>query len=265
MGLKIRFLLTSKCTASCGYCHNEGQGKGGNLLSFATIRHVLNTLQANACQPEEIVLSGGEPTLHKQLGEIARICRASGAHVSMDSHAGHAALLAKALPYLDELKVHVDSFDPDEQQARMGIELSQVLSSIQHAQHYPLKLVTNHPLKCAKETSTFIRHARHIGIDCKIIEMFGQPGHVSLNEMDWRTQGYKWLGDAWLHENGKHRLFIKRCGAHHNDSNTLFIGADGIRRSLNGIILGCPDAFSIRMVRAHYATTMECTIRREAT
>lgn len=250
MGLKIRFLLTSKCTATCGYCHNEGQSQAGNLLSLDTIRQVLHTLHANACQPEEIVLSGGEPTLHKQLGDIARLCRASGAHVSMDSHAGHPTLLAAALPYLDELKVHVDSFDAAEQQASMGIELAQVLTSIRQAQSFPLQLRTNHPLKCAQETATFISHARQVGIDCKIIEMFGQNGHVSLDDMDWSAQGYHAQVDgSWLHDDGLHRLFTKRCGAHHNDYDTLFIGADGIRRALNGVIIGCPEAFSIKMVR----------------
>lgn len=252
MGLKIRFLLTSKCTATCGYCHNEGQGQGGNLLSMEVIRHVLDTLASNVCQPQEIVLSGGEPTLHKQLGDIARLCKASGTYVSMDSHVGHPKLLAPALPFLDELKVHVDSFDAEEQLARMGIPLEQVLTSVELAKQYPLKLGANHPLKCVRETSAFIRHARQAGIDCKLIELFGQKGRerVMLNDMDWLAHGYHAQEDgSWLHEDGRHRLFTKRCGAHHNDKSTLFIGADGIRRALNGVIIGRPEDFSMRMVR----------------
>lgn len=250
MGLKIRFLLTKACNATCGYCHNEGQGQSGSLLSIAVIRHVLDTLQANGCQPQEIVLSGGEPTLHKQLGEIARLCKASGAHVSMNSHAGLPVLLEKALPWLDELKVHVDSFDADAQQASMGIALDKVLTSIQLAKHYPLQLCTNHPLKCEQEAATFIRHARQVGIHCKIIELFGHEAQVRLDDMDWLAYGYQAQADgSWLHEDGRHRLFTKRCGAHHNDKNTLFIGVDGIRRALNGVIIGQARDFSMRMVR----------------
>lgn len=64
MALKIRFLLTSRCTATCAYCHNEGQSKqGASLLRFSIIKHILDTLTAAHIMPSEIVLSGGEPTL----------------------------------------------------------------------------------------------------------------------------------------------------------------------------------------------------------
>ena len=39
--LKLRLLLTSDCTARCGYCHNEGQAKDTTRLSLADITHVL--------------------------------------------------------------------------------------------------------------------------------------------------------------------------------------------------------------------------------
>jgi molybdenum cofactor biosynthesis enzyme MoaA len=251
MSLTIRFLLTSKCTASCGYCHNEGQTMAGNLLSLETIRNILRELTAHNCLPKEFVLSGGEPTLHKHVAEIARLCKSTGASVSMDSHAGHPDLLAPVLPYLDELKIHVDSFDAEEQKASMGIELENVLTSIRIAQQYPLLLRTNHPLSSAEKTSAFIRKARHYGIDCKIIEMFGlNAQHVHLKDMNWERDGYHHQADgSWLHENGKRRLFTKRCGKKYNTDQTLFIGADGIRRDLKGIIIGQAKNFSIQMLR----------------
>ena len=72
--LKLRFLLTSACTARCGYCHNEGQAKDNTQLSLQAISHVLDTLAAGNLQISEIVLSGGEPTL--QMNELVDlICR----------------------------------------------------------------------------------------------------------------------------------------------------------------------------------------------
>jgi molybdenum cofactor biosynthesis enzyme MoaA len=68
MALKIRFLLTSRCTATCAYCHNEGQGKqGASLLRLNTIQHILDTLAAANIVPDEIILSGGEPTVTSNL------------------------------------------------------------------------------------------------------------------------------------------------------------------------------------------------------
>jgi molybdenum cofactor biosynthesis enzyme MoaA len=251
MALQLRFLLTSKCSARCAYCHNEGQSKAGNLLSLETIRQILQELADHGVIPDEIVLSGGEPTLHKEVGEIARLCQATGAHVSMDSHGGHPKLLAAALPYLDELKLHIDSFDAAKQQASMGIALDEVLTSIRLAQQYPLQLCTNHPLADAENTRHFVGRAREVGIDCKIIELFGNAeGCVPLDSMGWAGMGYRQQADGhWLHENSRHQLFTKRCGGEHNPEDALFIGADGIRRSLKGVIIGQAQQFSIRMVR----------------
>lgn len=241
MALKIRFLLTSRCTATCAYCHNEGQSKqGASLLHLASIQAVLDALAETHTIPTEIVLSGGEPTLHKQVGEIARRCKATGATVSMDSHGAHPQWLKTALPYLDELKLHVDSFDATQQQQRMGLDIAAVLSSIQLAQQFPtLKLHLNHPLHDITESIAFIQQARTLGVNCKIIELFGDATcRVNLRTVYWEKLGYQLQDNGdWLHQNGKHRLFHKRCGAKHNTEPTLFISAEGIRYSLEGAII----------------------------
>jgi len=253
MAFKIRFLLTSKCTATCAYCHNEGQDKKGTpLLHLNVITRILNTLEAHDCVPDEITLSGGEPTIHKQVAEIARLCKATGAFVSMDSHGGHPNLLQPALPYLDELKLHIDSFDAAEQHASMGIDISKVRTSISMAQQFPLVLRTNHPLKHEASTTTFVTEARTLGVDCKIIDMFDMDApEKQFPKVDWQTHGYtRDCTGQWLHANGTHRLFTKRCGAIHNKQNdTLFIGADGIRRALDGIPIGKPENFTMHMVK----------------
>lgn len=251
MAFQLRFLLTSQCTATCAYCHNEGQAKAASLLRLETIEGILAELKAHGRVPSEIVLSGGEPTLHKRLEEIARLCKSAGTYVSMDSHGGHPNLLKAALPYLDELKIHVDSFDALEQKASMGVEIGNVLASISLAKRFPLTLRINHPLKCARKTEAFITKARALEIDCKIIEMFDMdlPG-PPLHTMDVAVQGYERQADGhWLHRNGSHRVFTKRCGANHNNlTNTLFIGFDGIRRAVDGVRIGHADAFSIDML-----------------
>lgn len=250
MTFKLRFLLTSQCTATCAYCHNEGQAKAASLLRLETIEGILAELQSHGRLPREIVLSGGEPTLHRRLGEIARLCKATGTYVSMDSHAGHPDLLKVALPYLDELKIHVDSFDAGEQKASMGVEIGNVLTSIGLAKRFPLSLRANHPLKCARKAEAFIARARALEVDCKIIEMFGLGLTGSpLHDVDFAGQGYAAEAEGhWLHRNGAHRIFTKRCGASHNPADTLFIGVDGIRRAVDGVKIGQADAFSIDML-----------------
>lgn len=250
MTLKIRFLLTSRCTATCAYCHNEGQSKKVNLLPLATIENILTQLREQNIIPDEIVLSGGEPTLHKHVAQIARLCKDSGAHVSMDTHGGHPSLLSPALPYLDEIKLHIDSFDPAKQLTSMGIPLAAALESTRLAKQYPLQMYVNHPVQDQQQTLEFVRSARENQLDCKLIELHGQSSKVSLNSIDWRTEGYVSMpNEQWLHTKSGQRIVSKRCGAEHNDCHTLFIGTDGIRRSLSGIILCAPEQFHPGLIR----------------
>lgn len=232
--VKVRFLLTRRCSARCDYCHNEGQADAGaSLLSVGQIEGVLETLMRQNCIPQEIVLSGGEPTLHKQVAAIAQRCKATGAHVSMASHGGHPDLLAPVLPWLDELKLHIDDVDPDRQWQSMGIALDAVEESIVRARRFPhLLLVANHPLASVQRTAQFVAWARHQEVHVKIIHRL----QSSLRPfMKWENLGYT-PKDAttWLHRNGRHRLFTKRCTAAHNPEPTFFVDVQGIRARLEG-------------------------------
>lgn len=233
--VKVRFLLTRKCSAHCGYCHNEGQADAGaSLLPLSQITAVLDALIRQNCLPQEIVLSGGEPTLHKQVAEVARLCKSTGAQVSMASHGGHPALLAPVLPWLDELKLHVDDVDPDRQWRSMGITLDAVQQSIARAQQFPgLHLVANHPLAQVQRTALFVAWARQRRVHVKIIHRLQsrlQPF------MQWENLGYTPLdATTWLHRDGWHRLFTKRCTAIHNPEPTLFVDTQGIRTRLEEV------------------------------
>ncbi len=233
--VKARFLLTRKCSARCGYCHNEGQtDAGASLLSLHQIAAVLDTMVRQNCLPQEIVLSGGEPTLHKQVADIARLCKSTGAHVSMASHGGHPDLLEPVLPWLDELKLHIDDADPDRQWRSMGIALGSVQQSIAIAQQFRgLHLVANHPLAQVQRTAMFVAWARQLRVHVKIIHRLQsrlQPF------MRWKNLGYTPLdATTWLHRNGWHRLFTKRCTDIHNPEPTFFVDTQGIRTRLEGV------------------------------
>ena len=232
---KARFLLTGKCTATCDYCHNEGQSKSARQLTFNNIKAFIEPLERNNNLPYEVVLSGGEPTLHKHLASIAAYLKSKHIYVSMDSHLGHPKLLAPALPYLDELKVHLDSFDARIQQNSMGIPLATVLESIAIAKHHPLKLVLNHPVTGHQETLDFIEQAQALAVDCKLIELFDQAKEIPLNQIDFKALGYIAENHKTLkHVTNNHRIYLKQCGHQANaNEKTLFLGWEGVRHSLD--------------------------------
>lgn len=250
MSTAVRFLLTNKCSARCAYCHNEGQEKAKDFLAIDAIVSFLDDLSAKHCIPTEIILSGGEPTLHPMVGQIARLCKERSIFVSMDSHGGHPNRLEKALPYLDELKLHIDSFDADEQMKSMGIKIELSLESIALAKEYPLALRVNHPLRCAEKTEIFVKQSRDIGVDCKIIEMFGEDNlSAPLEAMDWNCMGYNFQQNGrWLHVDGQHQVFTKRCGHKYNSVETYFVGVTGVRRDLDGRVVGRVAEYPLRQL-----------------
>ena len=251
MHLKLRFLLTNACSARCAYCHNEGQKKASDRLDLLAIEHVLDTLDGGGVNVSEIVLSGGEPTLHPQLPEIARRCKASGTRVSINPHAGHPTKLAPAFPWLDELKIHVDSFDQQRQRASMGIDIAKVRQSIAAAKgHGHLQLFINHPLQSLDETSAIIDAARALAVDVKLIELLDATcGQPRLQQLPWAELGYQSTGDrCWQHVDGTHRVLTRRCVQSVDQTVELFVGPDGIRRNLQTPILGKAEAFSLDML-----------------
>ena len=250
--LKLRLLLTSACTARCGYCHNEGQAKDRTQLSLHAITHVLDTLAAGNHNISEIILSGGEPTLHPQLAEIAQRCKATGALVSINTHGAHPGLLERALPWVDELKLHIDSFDPQRQKHSMGLSIDKVLQSIERSRQYSgLRTVVNHPLQSLEEAREVIATTRQLGVECKFIELLDTTT-VGLSDIPWAALGYHATAPGfWQHRDCGHRAMARRCNTQQTHATELFIGADGVRRQLQGQNLGAVHSFTLDMLQPH--------------
>jgi hypothetical protein len=154
---------------------------------------------------------------------------------------------------LHEVKLHIDSFDESEQLQSMGIKLARGLESIELAKKYPVKLGVNHPLRSAKSAGHFVRRAREIEVDCNIVEMFGEDAVVvTLEQLELVRLGYVYQQDGcWLHAEGLHRVFTKRCGQQFNSQETYFVGVSGVRRSLKGAsVMNFQNQFEINLRQA---------------
>ena len=177
--------------------------------------------------------------------------------MSINTHAGHPTKLALALPWLDELKIHVDSFDPQRQRASMGIGIAKVRQSIAAAKgHGNLQLFINHPLQSLDEASAVIDAARALAVDVKLIELldttFGLP---RLQQLPWAELGYRSTGDgSWRHVYGTHRVLTRRCVQSAGEIVELFVGPDSIRRDLQAHTLGAAEEFSLDMLPAACCT-----------
>ena len=68
--------ITNRCNMSCPVCFTDAQRKGPDLDFDEIVRRLDNLLEIAGVIPLQI--SGGEPTLHPQLGEIVELARRRG-------------------------------------------------------------------------------------------------------------------------------------------------------------------------------------------
>jgi MoaA/NifB/PqqE/SkfB family radical SAM enzyme len=72
---RIVIELTNRCNLSCGHCFDERHAATGDLR-LTVLEKVLR--EGKRCDIEQISFTGGEPTLHRQFGEIIeRVAEAS--------------------------------------------------------------------------------------------------------------------------------------------------------------------------------------------
>lgn len=100
---KLRIALTNACNLSCFYCHNEGQkiGCAKQFLSCQHIKQMVEFIIKNNVRVDYINITGGEPTLHKDLIKIIDELRKLNCKIRLNTNA---TLLTKEK--IDELKVH---------------------------------------------------------------------------------------------------------------------------------------------------------------
>ena len=113
----LRLSVTDLCNYRCTYCLPDGyQGKAKpDELSLQEIEPLVQTFARNGTR--KIRLTGGEPTLRRDLADIIAICKAQP-EIESIALTTHAFKLGKLFPSyraagLDKLNISIDSFDPE--------------------------------------------------------------------------------------------------------------------------------------------------------
>lgn len=88
----LRVRLTNKCNAKCVFCHGEN-GSNSPPFIFITLNHLSKALKHFDQDIASIALSGGEPFLHPQFFEIAKLCKTIvGSKVHVNTNAQYLTL-----------------------------------------------------------------------------------------------------------------------------------------------------------------------------
>lgn len=99
-GRLCRVLFISGCNLRCIFCHNQDLLKPKD--TFLDWNRLLQTLvSSREYWVDAVCISGGEPTLHPQLGELIRRVKDLGFKVKLDTNGTRPDVLADVLPLLD--------------------------------------------------------------------------------------------------------------------------------------------------------------------
>lgn len=100
-GKTAAIIFTAGCNMRCGYCHNaqfvlpeEIKKQKKNLLSWKEVR---NFLEKRKGLLDGVVISGGEPTLQKDLKEKMKEIKSMGFLVKLDTNGTHPQIIKELL------------------------------------------------------------------------------------------------------------------------------------------------------------------------
>jgi len=99
-------LFTVGCNLRCPFCHN------GRLIldpkpPFLSEEDALKILLSRKKYVEAVVITGGEPTMNRDLPEFIRKLKENGFQVKLDTNGFYPETLRECLPYLDYVAMDV--------------------------------------------------------------------------------------------------------------------------------------------------------------
>jgi len=193
----LRVTLTHTCNFSCFFCHMEGEPVAGDLLSPKEIALVASV--ANEFGVRSVKLTGGEPTLRRDLMDVVSALKSVGIEdLSMTTNGVLLGKLARGLKDagLDRVNVSLHALTPEGFVKVTGVNAFHLvldgIRAAQEAELRPLKL--NYVVNSynERETLSFLDLAQSLGVDeVHLIELhpvglgrqaFGT--HVSLDGLE---------------------------------------------------------------------------------
>jgi len=99
--IPVTVIFTGGCNMDCGYCQNAEiipLDSGTEMLIPDIVERVRGNLSDGYC------ITGGEPTIHKDLPLLLKALQADGAdHINLNTQGSVPDVLEKCLPYLDSV------------------------------------------------------------------------------------------------------------------------------------------------------------------
>ncbi|HEY3275536.1 MAG TPA: anaerobic ribonucleoside-triphosphate reductase activating protein [Syntrophorhabdaceae bacterium] len=102
-------LFTGGCNFRCPYCHNSGLVVNHEKLENIPLDHIFLTLKKYKNWVDKVVITGGEPTIHKNLFLLARRLKDMGMQIKLDTNGSNPAAVRRLVAegFVDYLAMDV--------------------------------------------------------------------------------------------------------------------------------------------------------------
>ena len=109
--ISINLDLTSACNYSCPFCVDSKLINAGNSLALEDVKKILDTLYSRGLL-SVILIGGGEPTLHKNFGEIVRYMKKKGLQIGFVTNGSRLDKMERVVRELKEkdwIRISIDA------------------------------------------------------------------------------------------------------------------------------------------------------------
>ncbi|MDR2037451.1 MAG: anaerobic ribonucleoside-triphosphate reductase activating protein [Bacteroidales bacterium] len=98
-GKTVAVIFTKGCNFRCGYCHNPSLvlPKLLNIQPDIPEKTILNYLAERKEWLDGVVVTGGEPTIHKDLDRFLHVIKETGMPVKLDTNGSHPEVLQELI------------------------------------------------------------------------------------------------------------------------------------------------------------------------
>ncbi len=86
-------IFTQGCNFKCPYCHNPELNEINKCETEFSVSHIVDFLKTRVGKLDGVVITGGEPTLHKDLPDLIREIKSMGYLVKLDSNGTNSTML----------------------------------------------------------------------------------------------------------------------------------------------------------------------------
>ena len=98
-------IFTSGCNFRCGYCHNP------ELINSKSSKYsaeeIIQFLKTRTGKIDGVVITGGEPCIHKDLIDFIIKIKELGFLVKLDSNGSYPDVIEKCIPYIDYIAMDI--------------------------------------------------------------------------------------------------------------------------------------------------------------